>query len=295
MNAVDKALSIVHQKRLNAELIAKQNREKALQNKDFALSYKEYMNEVISQAKQGNFNKNLEKTKQNLDLTLKKLNIGEIEPKYSCTKCNDNGYIDGKQCDCLKQEINKILTQESGFGELIDFKNVKFDIFENQELMKKIYQKLEAWCNSDFKKKMVFLSGGTGTGKTYLLKCMANELIKRRKLTTLVTAYRLSQDCLKSHACRDIYEKEAIISRYLESEVLFIDDLGTEVNTSTLTNNYVYTIINERKMRNLPTVITTNLSLADIRDNYDERIYSRIADDTTIKIQLNGKDLRLKK
>lgn len=295
MNAVDKALKIIHQKQVDAELVAKQNREKALQNKDFASSYKEYMNEVISQAKQGKFDKNLEKTKQKLDLALKKLNIGEIEPKYSCHRCNDNGYINGKQCDCLKREINKILTQESGFGELVDFKTVKFDLFENKELMKKIYIKLNEWCNSDFKKKMVFLSGNTGTGKTYILKCMANELIKRGKLTTLVTAFKLSQDCLKSYACRDIYEKEEILNKYLESEILFIDDLGTEVNSSTLTNNYIYTILNERKMRNLPTVITTNLSLADIRDNYDERIYSRIADDSTIKIQLNGKDLRLKK
>ncbi len=295
MNVLDEALKVINQNRLHADLVAKGNRQLAMQNKEFANLYKSYMSNVISLARQGNFDKKLEKEKKNLDLMLKKLNIGNIEPNYSCRGCQDSGYINGKQCECLKREINKILVSESGFGELVDFKNVKFDIFDGAELIKKIYQKLEAWCNSDFKKKMVFLSGGTGTGKTYLLKCMANEFIKRGKVTTLVTAYKMSQDCLKSYACRDVFEKEALIGKYLESEVLFIDDLGTEVNSSALTINYLYTIINERKMRNLPTVITTNLSLADIRDQYDERIYSRIADETTIKIQFAGKDLRLKK
>ncbi len=295
MNYLDKALQKINQNRLDAEKVARENKENALSNPDFAKKYKEYISEVIAEARTGKVSGKLSSLKKEIDNALKNLHISSIEPEYSCPKCHDNGFIDGKQCDCLKREINKILTEESGFGELIDFKDVKFDVFTNPQYMKKVYEKLQAWCNSDFKKNMVYLSGGTGTGKTYLLKCMANELISRGKLTTLVTAYKLSQDCLKSHASRDIEKKDEIISKYLASEILFIDDLGTEVNNSPITNSYIYTIINERKMRRLPTVITSNLDLADLKDYYDERIYSRIADENTIKIYLEGEDLRLKK
>jgi len=295
MNCLDKALQKINQNRLDAEKIARENKAKALSHPEFAKNYREYISEVISEAKTGKASGNLDNLKEKIEKCLKNLNISSIEPQYSCPKCQDSGYLDGKQCECLKREINKILTEESGFGGLIDFNNVKYDIFNNSDYMKKVYDKLRAWCNSDFKKNMVYLSGGTGTGKTYLLKCMANELISRGKLTTLVTAYKLSQDCLKSHASRDLQEKDSIIDKYFSSEILFIDDLGTEVNKSSITNSYIYTIINERKMRNLPTIITSNLSLADLSDNYDERITSRIADENTIKIYLEGEDLRLKK
>ncbi len=295
MNYLDKALQKINQNRLDAEKIARENKAKALSHPEFAKNYREYISEVIFEAKTGKASGNLDNLKEKIEKCLKNLNISSIEPQYSCPKCQDSGYLDGKQCECLKREINKILTEESGFGGLIDFNNVKYDIFNNSDYMKKVYDKLRAWCNSDFKKNMVYLSGGTGTGKTYLLKCMANELISRGKLTTLVTAYKLSQDCLKSYASRDLQEKDSIIDKYLSSEILFIDDLGTEVNKSSITNSYIYTIINERKMRNLPTIITSNLSLADLSDNYDERITSRIADENTIKIYLEGEDLRLKK
>ncbi len=295
MKVLDKALAQINQRRLQAERQARENKIKALSNKEFAKAYSDYIDDVIKSAKGEKLDRELEKSKKYLDTLLKNMNIGAIEPKYFCPHCNDSGFVDGKRCECLKHEINKLLVAESRFGELVDFKNVKFDIFENPENMKKIYTLLQAWCNSDFKKNTVYLSGDTGTGKTYLLKCMANELIKRGKLTLLVTSFKLGQDCLKSYACKNVDEKDSLISKYLECEVLFIDDLGTEVNLSPITINYLYTVLNERKMRNLPTVITTNLSLDDLPDVYDERITSRIADASTIKIQFKGKDLRLKK
>lgn len=294
MDMTKEALKIIDTRRLNAEVLARENLEQAMKNTEFAEMRKEYIASVINDAKMGKASENTEKLLKNLEKLLKKLNLGAIKPVYSCQKCNDTGYQDGKMCSCLKAEINSRLRKQSGFGELESFDKVKFDIFENADLMKKVYVKMREWTNSDFKKKIVFLSGGTGTGKTYLLKCMANEIIARGKLARLVTAYKLSQDCLKSHTSRDEEERDELLRAYLECEVLFIDDLGTEVNLSPLTINYIYTILNERKMRGLPTVITTNLSLADIRDSYDERIYSRIADENTIKIQFTGKDLRIK-
>lgn len=292
MNINDEALDIINERRNSNERQAKDNLSLAMQNSEFALLYRQYMKEVISQAKQGKMQNNIPKLQNKLNEMLKQLKIGAIIPKYSCPICQDLGYINGEPCQCLKKEINNILIEKSGFGKLVDFKDVKFDIFENPEHIKKLYSLMQKWCNGNFEKNIVYLGGDTGTGKTYLMRCMANELIKRGKLILLTTAFKLSQDCLKYHSSRD--KDDGLLNQYLDCQVLFIDDLGTEVNLSPVTINYIYTIINERKMRNLPVVITSNLSLADIHDKYDERIYSRIADANSIKVFLTGTDLRLK-
>ncbi len=295
MNYLNNAKQAILQRRQNAERVARENKEKALSHPEFAELYREYVDTMIQEARLGKKSGNLPKIKAEMENELSKLNIPTLDAQYSCKKCQDAGYIDGKICECLKREINALLIKESGFGSLEDFGKANYDIFENPAYMKKVYDKLKAWCQSDFKKDMVYLSGGTGTGKTYILKCMANEFISLSKLTTLVTAYKLGQDCLKSHASRDFEEKDAILDKYLSCDVLFIDDLGTEVNKSNITSSYIYTLLNERRMRHLPTIITSNLSLDELDDCYDERITSRIADDNTIKIYLEGKDLRLKK
>lgn len=291
---INLAMKLIDANRLSAERVAKENKEKALKIPEFFHAHNDYIDAVIEDAKCGQVSEKTKSLKRALISLGKKLEIGAIEPQYSCPVCNDKGYVNGSYCQCLKKEVNNILVEQSGFGSLCDFADARFDIFANGELMKKIYQKLQAWCNSDFKKNMVYLSGGTGTGKTYLLKCMAKEFINRGKLTSLVTAYKLNQDFLKSHASRDLKEKDALLSQYMDIEVLFIDDLGTEITQIGITGNYLYALINERKMRNLPTIITSNLDFDTLIELYDERIVSRILDETTIKITIDGEDLRLK-
>ena len=151
---------------------------------------------------------------------------------------------------------------------------------------------MKKWCHSDFKKNIIFLSGEVGTGKTYLTRAMANELIEQGKIVKLVTAFQMSRD-FKEY--RSTYN-EAILDKYLSCEFLFIDDLGTEVIYKNSTIEFLYQILNERQMRKLCTIITSNLDLAEIRDRYDERIFSRIANrETSITVNLKNEDLRLKK
>ena len=153
---------------------------------------------------------------------------------------------------------------------------------------------MQKWCLSDFDKTIILLSGNTGVGKTHLTKCMANELIKRHKLVLLTTSFSMHQDFMKSYSTRDLEEKQQLLSRYLNAEILFIDDLGTELRNPNITISYLYQVLNERRINKRPTVITTNLNLNDIYDYYDERIFSRIADKTTsICVYIEGKDIRL--
>ena len=81
---------------------------------------------------------------------------------------------------------------------------------------------------------------------------------------------------------------------YTSLPILIIDDLGTEKITAK-TIQALFLILTTRKEKKLPTVITTNLTPADIKDKYSERIYSRICDQTTsLCFELFGEDRRLK-
>jgi len=155
---------------------------------------------------------------------------------------------------------------------------------------------MEKWCNKDSEKTLVYLLGNTGTGKTFLTSCMASEFISQGKIVHLTTAFNLSQDFLKFHRSFDDKQKADVFENYLSTEILFIDDLGTEPIYNNVTREYLYLLINERKNKGLRTIITSNLEPVDIREKYDERIFSRIMDkDHSIILKLESNDVRLNK
>lgn len=298
-SVIERAKRILDDYRFDAENEALANKTQALKDETFKTLYLTYINKMIEYAKQGkDLDGNLNNLKSLYEERLKELKITSIQPVYHCRRCNDTGFINGEYCDCLVNEVNKILRMDSGFFNLEEFENAKFDVFENKEFMIKLYEKMQKWCQSDFDKNLVLLAGQTGVGKTHLMKCMANELIKRHKVVLLTSSFAMHQDFIKSHSTFDAEEKYNLLSKYIDSEVLFIDDLGTELrspNTQNITINYLYQVLNERKINRRPTIITTNLNLADINEYYDERISSRIADkSTSICVYIKGEDLRLK-
>lgn len=293
---LEKAKHIIENRKYFAESEAFSNRDKALENEDFKKLYSKYVDLIIHMAKANTKESDqLNDLLAQIDKKLKELNIGKIKPDYYCKKCGDKGVIDGKYCDCLIDELNKILTTESGIPKLEDFDDVSFALFDNKDKTKLLYDKMKKWCHSSFDKNIVLISGQTGVGKTHLVRCMAKELIKLHKLVLFTSSFAMHQDFIKSHAYRDLKQKQDILNFYLDSEVLIIDDLGTEIRQPDITTNYLYQLINERKLKNLPTIITSNLNLSEINDYYDERIFSRIADKAnSVCILMEGKDLRIK-
>ncbi|MBO5022383.1 MAG: ATP-binding protein [Clostridia bacterium] len=294
---IEKAKKIIEDRRYDAVSLAQSNKIEALKNEEFKKIYYAYLDSMQADAKEGK-----DSSRQTIMLEgeyldwLKEHEVGEIMPQYSCKKCEDSGYVNGKYCDCLVTEINELLKKESGFLNLERFDDANFEIFEEKEKIKKLYSKMKEWCYSNFDKTLIFLAGQTGVGKTHLMKCMANELIGRQKLVLLTTSFAMNQDFLKSYSTRDLEEKNHLLDKYLTAEILFIDDLGTELRQRDITTQFLYQVLNERKMQKRPTVITSNLNLDDIMEYYDERISSRISDkETSISIYLKGKDLRLLK
>ncbi len=293
-NVTEVALQIIRNRRRDAERKYEDKISTLEKDKNYQKTQKHYTSLVIENARKEAYSEKVDKTEENTTLKIlnslkAKYGLENAKIEYFCPDCKDTGYVNGKQCICLKSEISKLLLENSGFAKLEDFDE---GMKTCGPILLPIYQKMREWCNSNSKKNLIYFAGPIGVGKTYLIRCMANELIKNGKVINIVTSLNLSLD-FKTFT--KTFEEE-LLKKYITPEVLFIDDLGTEPIFKNVTIEYLYLIINERKMRNKKTVITSNLDLGDIRERYDERIYSRIVDrNTSLTIFLNGDDKRLKK
>ena len=281
---VNSALEVLKAREKKAKDIANQNKAKALSDETFKKIYDKFTSSIVACAKGEIEEVEVNKIEKQLNLRLIELGIKSIEPEYSCKHCEDTGFVDGHYCSCLKSEISKILIKNSGFTKLNSFSDANFDIFSNKEEIEKIYLLMKKWCEKQSEKTLVYLLGNTG-----------NEFINQGKIVYMTTAFNLSQDFLKFHRSFDDKQKADVFENYLKTEVLFIDDLGTEPIYNNVTREYMYLLINERQLKGLKTIITSNLEPIDIREKYDERIFSRIMDKQhSIVLKLDSKDVRLK-
>lgn len=222
----------------------------------------------------------------------------DLLPKYSCKKCKDTALIGTEFCECYYKKINQEIINNLGVN--VDkshtFENAKFDLFDNPENIKKMYEKLQSWCENleKSKYKNLLLCGDTGVGKTYLVESICNNLIQKNNVVNYYTAFALNDLFLKYRS--SFYENRVgILDGVLECDVLIIDDLGAEPNMKN-TEEYFYLLFNERLSKNKSTIITTNLSLEQLLARYGERTFSRLCNKAnSLMIKIQNKDLRLKR
>lgn len=81
-----------------------------------------------------------------------------------------------------------------------------------------------------------------------------------------------------------------LLSMIRECKLLIVDDIGAE-KSSEWVNERLLSIINNRVMKGLSTIYTSNISLSDLGIKMGDRIKSRIVGSTT-EIRLVGKDKR---
>lgn len=296
-------------KRANAQNIAYTNVVTARNNLQFKEIEKEERNLIFEIGKLKAFGKNadkevdtLKKVKIQKNEILKTLNLTEQDlfPKYSCTKCNDLGYVSGVMCSCLHSMLTKSLIKECGAGKesLNDFKNFNADITkspEHKEVLLKLKTKFESIAESfpNSSPKIIYLSGKTGVGKTFITECLAKALIDKGFLVSFISAFGMNNIFLSYHTTFD-EQKQSYISALIDPDVLVIDDLGTEPILKNVTTEYLYVVLSERSRLNKLTVVTTNLEPSAILTRYNERIFSRLLNKReSFSAQIIGSDLRL--
>ena len=127
--------------------------------------------------------------------------------------------------------------------------------------------------------------------------CIAQEMLRQGKTVLYQTAPILLESIIDYKMSKNKNSIDNIYKSILEADLLIIDDLGTE-SLNSMKLSELFTILNTRilNLNHKPTktIISTNLNINDIFNNYEERIGSRIAGYYDI-YYFFGDDLRFKK
>lgn len=161
---------------------------------------------------------------------------------------------------------------------------------------------VETWRSNPATCSSLLLTGNVGTGKTWqgygaVRAAVTAVPMRHRGEPGSWRAWQITKWIATTSA--DMYaalrpqpkrDTEAELARYRETELLFIDDLGA-AKTSEWVEEVTYRIIGGRYDAMLPTIYTSNLPTAELRDVLGNRITSRLAE-TTTRVKLTGEDRR---
>lgn len=138
---------------------------------------------------------------------------------------------------------------------------------------------VEHWQEFYQRGQGLLLWGGVGTGKTFAAACIANALVEQC-VPVLMTNFARILNSLSGLYSED---KNTYLASFNQFSLLIIDDLGIERN-SEYALEQVYNVVDSRYVSRLPFIITTNLSITELKNPKDlahARIYDRVLERCT--------------
>ena len=227
-----------------------------------------------------------------------------LDMQYDCLECHDTGISkDGfSMCPCFRQQL---INYTFGQSNLSIVKEENFSTFNELYYSDKIangkiisprqnilnIKKVALSFIKNFDKtetKNLLFTGNTGVGKTFMLNCIAYELLNKNKTVLYKTAFELF-DTINRYKL-NLYSDLGDYNQIFDVDLLIIDDLGSEPQ-SISKHSEILNILNRRQLKSLKTIISTNFGLNKIYQDYRERIFSRIIGNFEI-LELFGDDIR---
>ena len=225
-----------------------------------------------------------------------------LDLQYTCKACSDTGFTGGKPCKCLEQEIGRIGAEELNAHSQLSLSRFQdFSLSYYANLPEKQYYIMRqnfAACReyaaqfSPAESGNLYLSGGTGLGKTHLSLAIANEVLQKGYNVIYDSAINLMHKLDQEQFGR-AKEKSDTLPALLECDLLILDDFGTEFDTA-FSRSMLYTIINSRVNAHKPMIVNTNLTPSEMKERYGDRIASRLSASSQI-LPFYGEDIRLQK
>lgn len=218
-------------------------------------------------------------------------------PRYDCAVCQDTGYTERGMCTCMKRLLTLEGFASSGLGVLLEkqsFDNFSLSYYEGEaaSLASHALETARAFAaDFDTKKTNLLLVGGTGLGKTHLSTAIARVAIERGFDVVYDTAQGLLAAAEHDRFHSGYGETEKKLDRYLECDLLILDDLGTELGNQ-FTESILYHVLNSRINGGKSMIISTNLGERNLLERYGDRITSRLLGEF-FPLVLRGKDVRL--
>lgn len=211
-----------------------------------------------------------------------------LEPQFSCRRCSDSGYVDGKKCECLQTIIRNLSVEEfnsSTSMSLSKFSDFKLSYYSDKTVGNNgrcdysTMSRILRFCTdyaSTFSPKSpnILMLGNTGLGKTHLSLSIANVSIESGYSVLYGTAQEFFQKIQNEFFGKN-KNGENTSEMILEADLFILDDLGAEYESNFNVSTF-YNIVNSRLNHNKPTIVNTNLSLKEIEKRYSTRVASRL-------------------
>lgn len=233
-----------------------------------------------------------------------------LEDKPACPKCGDKGWVGAQMCDCLKvlcaQEQIKELSKLLDLGEQ-SFQTFRLDVYSAEpwpemgrsprENMSRLLDICRNYANKFGKYYFdnLYLYGAPGLGKTFLSACIARVVSENGFSVVYDTAgniFAAFESRKFSKDDEDARDAREETNRYLNCDLLILDDLGSELVTP-FVQSALYTLINTRLTAGRRTVISSNMSPDDVRRRYTPQIASRLEGEFRA-LPFFGDDIRLR-
>ena len=229
------------------------------------------------------------------------------EPRYACDRCKDSGYVGIQMCACMRRRLIEAGMESSGLATLMrtqSFENFSLDYYRarldeykrmqlNVQYIRSYAEKFAMGKDAPTPDSLLFM-GGTGLGKTHLSTAVAKEVIERGYDVFYNSAVGMLSDFEFRRFGSSVASSDGDnTERYTECDLLIIDDLATEV-VNQFTLSCLYHVVNTRLNRHLPTIISTNLSIEDLRKSYGDRLASRMTGEYIV-LPFYGSDIRKQK
>lgn len=201
-----------------------------------------------------------------------------------------------------KQLEDENIKKSTFFGMSHDIKNAKMseiDISDKKrfEIIKWLKNFYDNYPNE---KKGLFLHGSFGSGKTYLISALFNELAKKNYKCVVVYYPEMLTRLKATFDTEDSYSN--LLDEIKCCDILLLDDIGAETVTNWSRDEILGTILQYRMENNLSTFLTSNLNIEElethlslIKNNTDKvkarRIIERIKQ-LTFDLELISKNRR---
>lgn len=177
-------------------------------------------------------------------------------------------------------------------------KGIKATAKERIEVIKYMKEIISTFDRENFQKG-IYLHGSFGSGKSYLMSALINELSKKYKLSAVIMYYPTLLKTLKSSFNDEFDSKLDEISK---CDLLLIDDIGAERNTEWARDEILGPILQYRMDNDLLTFFTSNYTIDELLEHLSvtkestdkvkgRRIIERIKY-LTREIELTAKDMR---
>ena len=132
---------------------------------------------------------------------------------------------------------------------------------------------VDHWPEMREKNVGLLLWGGVGTGKSFMAGCIANALMEQEVAVCMTNFARIMNELNSAFAGRN-----EVVDRLCRYPLLVIDDFGMERGTEYALEQ-IYNIIDSRYRSRKPLIVTTNLTLTELKNPQDTahaRIYDRL-------------------